>query len=88
MLPYPMVSSQSSQPPSRLLNFSSFCVPAFRFSLNLQTFQHVNLLTFPRAIPFRIRIYEKCVRNPFGICTSKTQDLKGDFCLDTVNAFW
>lgn len=28
------------------------------------------------AIPFRIRTYEKYVRNPFGIRTSKTKNLK------------
>jgi hypothetical protein len=54
--------------------------PSFR---NLQTFQLSNLPTFPRAIPFTIRSSAKRVRNSCRMRSFKTQDLKGNYVLDT-----
>ena len=64
-----------ARPLSPRLAFAAGSVssPPFR---SLQTSQPSKLSTVPRAIPFGIRTYEKCVPNPFGIRTSKTQDLK------------
>ena len=74
MLPFPMFRPRTTSP-SLVLPAES-PRPSFSSFQNLRTFQLSNLPTFPRAIPFRIRTYEKHTPKPFGIRTSKTQGLK------------
>jgi hypothetical protein len=98
-----MLSSQSSQSlspspafsPLRALRVSAFsslasgCHPersegsAFRFRMPSSSPDRPHRITKP----FRIRTYEKHVSNPFGIRTSKTQDLK-PFRICTYRKTW
>ena len=74
MLPFPMFRPRPSN--LSLILPAESPIPSFSSFQNLRTFQLSNLPTFRRAIPFRIRTYEKHAPNPFRIRTSKTKHLK------------